>query len=110
MLWAKEIRQEILRVNPDMGMLMSYFSGPACLHILVTTEDMYTKHSCNVEPSCSLKILVKVHHIKSIYTYTKHPHIKLSFVYLSPTQSLKASWKVTATVLEKLLYIVPLYK
>jgi len=25
MLWAKEIRQEILRVNPDMGKLMLCF-------------------------------------------------------------------------------------
>lgn len=88
-----------------------YFSVPACLHILVTTEDMYTKHSCNVEPSCSLKILQSRSTTlnPTIHTYTKHTHIKRSFVHLSPTQSLKASWKVTATVLEKLLYIVPLY-
>lgn len=51
-----------------------YFSGPACLHIVVNTEDMYTKHSCNVEPSCSLKILQSrsITPIPTIHTLNTH--------------------------------------
>jgi hypothetical protein len=64
MLWAKEIRQEILRVNPDMGMIVSYIlvdhNASTSYRMLKIRTPNILNTKCNIpvtHPSCSLKIL-----------------------------------------------------